>query len=61
LYSLPNISRITRRTIRCAGHVARVGEKINAFRLLKERYNFEELGAVEGTILKWTLRIGMGR
>jgi hypothetical protein len=38
-----------------------VGEKINAFSVLKERYNFEELGVVDGTILKWTLRIGMGR
>jgi len=47
--------------IRCAGLVARVGEKTNAFSVLKERYNFEELGVVEGTILKWTLSIRMGR
>jgi hypothetical protein len=36
--------------IRCAGHVARVREKINAFSVLKERYHFEELGVDKGAI-----------
>jgi hypothetical protein len=35
LYSSPSIIRIiTLRRMRCAGHVARIGEKRNAYRLL---------------------------
>jgi hypothetical protein len=35
LYSSPNVIRITRsRRMRFAGHVARMGEKMNAHRLL---------------------------
>jgi hypothetical protein len=44
LYSLSHISRkITSWRIRCAGYVARVGKKINAFRFVRGRYQSEEL------------------
>jgi hypothetical protein len=37
LYSLPNIIRIIKsRRMRCSGHVARMGEKRDAYRLLRE-------------------------
>jgi hypothetical protein len=34
LYSLPSIIRIMKSRIRWAGHIARIGEKRNAYRLL---------------------------
>jgi hypothetical protein len=34
LYSSPNVSRIIKSRMRWAGHVARIGEKRNAYRLL---------------------------
>jgi hypothetical protein len=38
LYSLPSITRIIRsRRMRWVGHVARMGEKRNAYRLLVEK------------------------
>jgi len=38
-----------------------MGENINALSVLKERYNFEDLGVDEGTILKWTLNNQNGK
>jgi hypothetical protein len=34
LYSSPNIRIFKARRMRCEGHVARMGEKINAYRIL---------------------------
>jgi superfamily II DNA/RNA helicase len=45
------------RMMRWAGHVARMGEKGNAYRILvgsqKERYHWEDQGVGGWTILKW--------
>jgi hypothetical protein len=54
LYSFPSIIRM-----RWAGHVARMGEKRNAYRILvesqKERDHWEDQDVGGWTILKWIL------
>jgi hypothetical protein len=50
---------IKSRRMRWAGHLARMGEKRNAYRILvgsqKEKYNWEDQDVGGGTILKWIL------
>jgi hypothetical protein len=46
LYSSLNIVRM-----RCAGHVARMGEMRNALESMKGRDHLEELGVVDGRII----------
>jgi hypothetical protein len=60
LYSSPSIIRMIKaRRVRWAGHVARMGEKRNAYRILvgsqKERDHREDQDVVRWTILKWIL------
>jgi hypothetical protein len=55
LYSSPNIIRVIKsRTIRWVGHVARMGEVHTAFwwRIMSEKYYFEDKGVVGRIILK---------
>jgi hypothetical protein len=56
LYSSPSIIRtIKSRRMRCAGHVTRMGEKRNAYRILVERDHWEDQDVGGWTILKWIL------
>jgi hypothetical protein len=57
LYCSPNRTRMIKsRRMRWAGHVARMGEKRNSYRILvgsqKERDNYEDQDVGEWTILK---------
>jgi hypothetical protein len=58
LYSWPNIIRIIK--VRWTGHVARMGEKRNAYRILVGKPEGKRPLRRWGTILKWFLRDGMG-
>jgi hypothetical protein len=66
LYSSPNIIRVIKsRRMRCAGHVARVGEMRYAYTffigILKGIDHSEDLGVDGRIILKWILGIsGLG-
>jgi hypothetical protein len=54
LYSSPSIIRMIKsRRMRWAGHVARIGEKRNAY--VKERDHWEDQDVGGWTILKWIL------
>jgi hypothetical protein len=60
LYFSPNIVRVIKsRSMRCTGHVARMGrgEVFRGFRLrgLKARDHWEDLGVGRRITLKWTL------
>jgi hypothetical protein len=60
LYSAPSIIRMIKsRRMRWAGHVARMGEKRNAYRILVEsqkvRDHWEDLDVGGWTILEWIL------
>jgi hypothetical protein len=60
LYSSPNIIRMIKsRRMRCAGHIARMGEKRNTYRTLweiqKERDHSEGQDVGGWTELKWIL------
>jgi hypothetical protein len=61
LYSSASIIRMIKsRRMRWAGHIAHVGEKKNAYRILmgrqKEKDHWEDQGIGGWTILKWNLR-----
>jgi hypothetical protein len=55
----PSIIRMMKSRIRLVGHVARMGEKRNAYRILwesqKVRDHWEDLDSGVWTILKWIL------
>jgi hypothetical protein len=58
LYSSPSIIRMTKsRRMRWTGHVARMGEKRNAYRweIQKQRDHWEDQDVDGWTILKWIL------
>jgi hypothetical protein len=59
LYSSPSIIRIKPRRMRWAGHVARMGQNINAFRFLwesqRERDHYEDQNVDGWIILGWIL------
>jgi len=54
LHSTPNIEVLKLRRVRCAGHVARMGDRSVAYRVLvgkhKRKNHLEDLG-VEGNIV----------
>jgi hypothetical protein len=68
LYSTPNIVRVIKsKRMRCAGHVARMGEGRGVFRVLvgrlERRDHWKDLGVGGRILLRWTLgrQRSMGR
>jgi hypothetical protein len=55
LYSFPSIIRINKSRMRWAGHVARIGEKRNAYRILVGKPEGKRPLENGWTILKWIL------
>jgi hypothetical protein len=59
LYSSPNIRMIKARRMRWAGHVTRIGEMRNAYKILivkpEGKRPLEDLGVDEMIILEWIL------
>jgi hypothetical protein len=65
MHSSLKISRVIKsRKIRWAGHVARMGDRRGAYRVLVGRpegkSHLEDLGVDGKTILKWSFKTGMG-